>query len=598
MTILLDSFNFSRSSDAVEESDLILIPGGSFVSTLAGDDTIRSEYTTDTPTISLLNSSGDLTEAVFGIYNQGSLNTGSGKDTIESNIKYTGESSDVVVYGITQAFGGLSNGFTSASIFTGSGDDSISALASSSNSEEIIGIGNFFSSKINTGSGSDEIIGKASGTAENSIRGISQVQSNDPDDVSTGTGNNRIITGNGDDKVIGNGDGQAEFILGISQNQGSNQIITGNGSDEIIGTGSGSGIAATGIFQGKGNNRIITGNGSDDIIGDASSDNASRTIIGILQGTGKNRIITGNGSDEIIGTASGNLNVISEELAGTTVPAMAGISQQREQKIITGNGSDEIIGTADGTATSDNPNIPIPIVGIAKLNSTINTGNSSDKVIGTASGAAVLIAGIAQQGSEDLIITGNGNDEVMGKADGTAGIMAGIAQQPGTEGSKIITGNGNDKVTGEAVNKTQGLLTAGILGKLDILTGSGNDEVIASARLELTDPNQEEPLIIGLDGFAADSKGTVTVNTGSGDDLVKGFGRGNFDGGTGDRDVYDLSEYSFDEFAIKIGAGTNNQVDFTLTDENLGSRTALTQGFEVFRFANDDVRSFSELTQE
>lgn len=45
--MLLDSLNFSRSSDAVEENDLISIPGGSFVSTLAGDDLISNVYTTD-----------------------------------------------------------------------------------------------------------------------------------------------------------------------------------------------------------------------------------------------------------------------------------------------------------------------------------------------------------------------------------------------------------------------------------------------------------------------------------------------------------------------------------------------------------------------
>ena len=47
MTILLNSFNFSRSSDAVEENDLISLPSESFVSTLTGDNSISSVCTTD-----------------------------------------------------------------------------------------------------------------------------------------------------------------------------------------------------------------------------------------------------------------------------------------------------------------------------------------------------------------------------------------------------------------------------------------------------------------------------------------------------------------------------------------------------------------------
>ena len=71
--------------------------------------------------------------------------------------------------------------------------------------------------------------------------------------------------------------------------------------------------------------------------------------------------------------------------------------------------------------------------------------------------------------------------------------------------------------------------------------------------------------------------------------MVKGFGQGHFDGGKGNRDIYDLSEYHKSEFTIEIGTGENNEVDFIL-----GESTAFTQGFEVFRFADGEL-SFSDL---
>ena len=583
----LSNITFTNRSDVVDKNNLILIPGGSFVSTLAGDDLISSDYTTDTPTISLPAPEGSR-EVVFGIYNQESLDTSSGRDTIIGDVEYTGESLIPAVYGITLAFDGANNDFTSATISTGSGNDKVLGLASSSNSTDItdiVGISNLFSSEIDTGAGRDEVRGEASGSATNLIIGISQTT--DPDLSET---NNLIVTGNGSDKVIGVGDGTSERnIRGISQGTGNNQLITGNGNDEIRGKAGGSGGSLVGISQINGDNQIITGNGSNEVIGEADG-NASVSVLGIAQSRGNHQIITDNGNDKVIGKASGNLEVISGELGGV-VPGMAGISQQEKQEISTGKGADEVRGEASGTATSDNPSsVPVPIVGIAKSNSTIETGNGNDKVIGEASGTAAQIAGIAQQGSEDLIITENGNDEVIGKASGIAdapdfsALMAGIAQQPGTAGSQIITGKGNDKVEGTAENDGRGF-TAGILGDLDILTGDGNDKVIASAKLFGT----------RVDGFAADplTGGTVTVDTGSGNDLVKGFGQGNFDGGKGNRDVYDLSEYSKSEFTIEIGAGGNNEVNFTHTDD-FGESTAFTQGFEVFRFADGEL-SFSDL---
>ena len=585
MTISLNDFTFSGRADVVDVNDLILIPGGSSVSTLSNDDSISTVYTTNTPTITFPERPEAVRDAVFGIYNQGSFDTSSGNDVVIGNVTYTGESV-AVIDGISQAFNGANNGFSSANLSTGSGDDRVLGFANSSNSIEIRGIGNLLSSEINTGEGNDEIKGEATGNATNGISGISQ---------NTGldfpVSNNLITTGNGDDKVIGkvnNGSSNGD-LDGISQFRGNNQIITDNGNDQVIGEASGSGGTVTGISSGVGNNQITTGNGSDEIIGEASGD-ASQTLGGIVQASGSSQIITGGNNDKVIGKANGNLNAVTFQGAdGQQLnPAIVGISQQGGgQQISTENGSDEVRGTASGTATASVGGGLVSIVGIVKSDSSIETGANNDKVIGEASGTADQVAGIVQQGSTDVITTGRGDDEVIGTASGSAiTALAGIAQQPGTAGSQIITGEGNDKIIGTAANNAPGI-TAGILGDLDINTGAGDDEVVASATVFGT----------RIDGFAAANpftgQGSVTVDTGSGSDLVKGFGQGSFNGGEGSGDVYDLSEYSFSEFTIAIGAGGNNEVNFTQTDL-VGESTAFTQGFEIFRFADGQL-SFSDL---
>ena len=282
MTISLDSFNFSLRPDVVEENDVILIPGGISVSTLAGDDSISSIYTTDTFTVSEPTSEGTI-ETVLGIHNQGSVDTSSGSDIVLGDVEYTGESFIPYVDGISHAANGDVDGFFSATIIsTGSGNDKVLGKASSSNSGEITGIANIYSSVIDTGAGADEVRGEARGTATGFLTGIVQVR--DPD---LSTTNNLIVTGDGDDKVIGVADGQARYIDGIAQEFGNNELITGNGNDEVVGIANADGVALDGIIQfGRdninGNNQIFTGNGNDIVFGEASG-NSSGTAIGIVQ---------------------------------------------------------------------------------------------------------------------------------------------------------------------------------------------------------------------------------------------------------------------------------------------------------------------------
>jgi hypothetical protein len=202
---------------------------------------------------------------------------------------------------------------------------------------------------------------------------------------------------------------------------------------------------------------------------------------------------------------------------------------------------------------------------------TLDTGWDNDVVRGRAIGSAIANArGIAMNTGARLL-TDWGNDTVIGEASGlTSAAQTGIEMVADT---RIDTGFGNDLITGraEALGAT-GVKVYGIRGfdSSEIRTGSGNDVVIATASLDGVRQN----------GFGENSTaGPMTIDLGSDNDVVRGFGSVKLKGGSG-FDVYDLRDYKFSEFtAITKGSALTNEVSFSI-----GSITASTTGFEVFQF--------------
>ena len=203
---------------------------------------------------------------------------------------------------------------------------------------------------------------------------------------------------------------------------------------------------------------------------------------------------------------------------------------------------------------------------------TLDTGWDNDVVRGRAIGSAITNArGIAMNTGARLL-TDWGNDTVIGEASGlTSAAQTGIEMVADT---RIDTGLGNDLITGraEALAGTTGTVY-GIRGfdSSEIRTGSGNDVVIATASLDGVRQN----------GFGENSSGAgpMTIDLGSDNDVVRGFGSVKLKGGSG-FDVYDLRDYKFSEFtAITKGSALTNEVSFSI-----GSITASTTGFEAFQF--------------
>lgn len=211
----------------------------------------------------------------------------------------------------------------------------------------------------------------------------------------------------------------------------------------------------------------------------------------------------------------------------------------------------------------------------------VDGGSGNDRITGYAESKqtgpeSLFVIGISLFSSSQ-ILTGAGHDLIHGRASGTAWQIYGIYLE---EESVIDTGSGNDRVIGTATNTIYKEPSSGIFGDTTCLlsTGDGHDQVIGTASVA-------GDRLFGI-------LGGLTIDLGSGNDLLKGFGPFKAFGGSG-KDTYNLLGYSTTDFEItKHGqgkvtlAGFNPVQGFTATAE-------LTD-FEVFIF-NNGIFSYDTL---
>lgn len=314
----------------------------------------------------------------------------------------------------------------------------------------------------------------------------------------------------GDDRITGaanaTGTGIEIFITSTLNTSSGNDAIKGIG-----GADDGYGIRNKGTI-----NTGIT-NGSE-------ADNDSIEGIGVAGIINYGTINTGNGADTILGRGTGGFGIINSGM------------------INTGDGDDVITGTTE-TPSSD---------GIS--GGTINTGAGSDRVTGN--GTSRGIGG----GSID---TGSGNDNISGSCTDGSGIS--IFRM-------LNTGNGDDIITG--IGPRNGIEAIG-----DIDTGADNDTITGAATRSGSDRygiylDSLSTIRTGsgadvVDAMNGGFAGGGRVDLGSGDDTLKGFGRGNFQGGDGIKDT----------LVFRRGA-------YTIRDAGLGSYlindVMRVSGFELF----------------
>ena len=188
-------------------------------------------------------------------------------------------------------------------------------------------------------------------------------------------------------------------------------------------------------------------------------------------------------------------------------------------------------------------------LGIALYGGIVNTGDGNDLVNGKGG-----YAGIYTNYDDSAIETGSGNDIVLGTG-GAYGILTTIR-------SIIDTGTGNDVVTGrgestdssgvylynstittgdgkDIVTDTGGAYGLEVRGGSAIETGNGNDVITGIggyAGIGVFDAGSRISTGAGddtVDALAGGFRGSGLTDLGSGDDNLKGFGTGFFDGGDG-----------------------------------------------------------------
>lgn len=213
------------------------------------------------------------------------------------------------------------------------------------------------------------------------------------------------------------------------------------------------------------------------------------------------------------------------------------------------------------------------VMGFNDVATTLDGGSGHDKICGHAhsaeSGSPSLFVAGTGIFSHSQMLTGEGNDCIEGRASGSAEQMYGLYLE---EGSAIDTGSGNDRVIGTSSNTMYSGPSSGIFGDSTCLlsTGDGNDQVIGAATVSGSK-------IFGI-------LGGLTIDLGSGNDVLKGFGPFKALGGTG-RDTYNLTGYRTTDFVItKDGEGG---VTFQGSNGIQGfTATATLSDFEVFIFNN------------
>lgn len=264
---------------------------------------------------------------------------------------------------------------------------------------------------------------------------------------------------------------------------------------------------------------------------------------------------------------------------------------KRADKAVSDDGWDV---SSDVNALGGNDAIKGRSYGVS-VDGTIDTGVGNDRINGDGDSVGVEI--YDEQGS---IITGRGNDRINGKGDligiNNRGVIdtgrekdsiTGVGGLAGISNALLIdTGIGNDRIIG--TGRSVGIANYGTIN-----TGNGNDTIIGKglgiSNYGTIDTGKGRDIVDAIDGgfnrIDGDVSGLIgSTSLGSGNDIIKGFGGGRFDGGTG-------------KDKILFSEGTYTIAGRLITEENLLGMTMNVTNFEkiggvnggLFKYANGTI---------
>ena len=211
--------------------------------------------------------------------------------------------------------------------------------------------------------------------------------------------------------------------------------------------------------------------------------------------------------------------------------------------------------------------------------SAIDSGADNDKVIGRGNSRTGIAYGIEINGGK--IDSGLANDRITGNGKSRSGDAYGISLNGSNAETKIDTGHGNDSVVGKARSRSGNAFGINNSRNSTIDPGAGDDTVTGVA----SSATGEAVGIFNngvIDGGAGDDVfdaltggwgGNGRADLGSGNDTVRGFGSGTFDGGVGfDTLVFNAGTYNIarvgsqlDRFEITLSSLQNSPV-MTVTE--------------------------------
>lgn len=276
-----------------------------------------------------------------------------------------------------------------------------------------------------------------------------------------------------------------------------------------------------------------------------------------------------DGNDVLMGTNNGgagdaygilNTGTINTSNGNDTISGKGNIGIYNTGRIATGTGDDKIFAIAYangglrnyGTIDTGTGNDTIT----ATVNNKYSSGLSNYGTIDTGTGNDTISVtnGISNNGT---IKTGSGNDTLE-------------SYQRGIDNSRfatIDTGDGDDIITGQSSVSLGGSKPYGIRNDGTISTGVGNDIV---------------------DALTGGFGGVGYTNLGDGNDQIRGFGSGRFDGGN------DTDTLLFGDGVYSVSATKNFDGFYTITK---GTTQMLVKNFEFIGSSNDftSLISFSSL---
>ena len=496
--------------------------GGAGIDSLVGgegDDTLSGGADND------IVSGGNGNDRIIGSAND-AIDGGAGTDTLDNT---AGTTAEVVTF--TSGTGGtVSDGST----FTG-----VEVFASDVGADRYDAANATIALTISTGADNDTVTG---GSANDTIDGGSGADSlsggGGADSILGGAGADTILGGAGNDLLDG-GDDADRFV--IAAGDGTDQVTGGEGgtdSDTLDLSGLTTGVTATltgeaGTASTSGVTvnftqieRLQTGTGADTI-----SAATATTGVWIDAGAGDNRI-TGSGLADTI-TAAGGADSITSGAGADLVDAGGGddtlTGEAGNDTLTGGDGQDQLYGGSDADRLYGGAGNDLLSGGEGDDSLEGGTGNDSfayaagegqDTVTGGEDGLGGDIDTLSYSSSAPATVIFSGNEAgTLSLADGGSVSF--------TQIEAIQTQGGNDLIDARASGSAQTLGSGG--GDDTVWGGGGSDQILAGTGSDWIDG-----------GAGADS---ITGGSGS-DTFIGGIGD-TVDGGAGDNDLLDLSDWGW-----------------------------------------------------